>query len=96
MGASVRFHMRRIAPAKMITERLATVIGSATSGIVQYDWEAADTTTVDTYQAEFEVKYSDGSIETFPNNSYITVEVTDDLASELSNIVHNKSYCFDL
>jgi hypothetical protein len=32
------------------------------------------------YSAEFEVTYSDGSIETFPNSDYIRVEIIDDIA----------------
>jgi hypothetical protein len=46
---------------------------------VQYDWSAADTATIGTYNAEFEVTYGDSSIETFPNNGFISVVVTDDL-----------------
>lgn len=77
--ASVRFHMRRVGSTTTTTDGAAMIVGDATNGIVQYDWEAADTATVDTYHAEFEVTYSDGSIETFPNKSFITVEVTDDI-----------------
>jgi len=78
--ASVRFHMRRVGSTTITTDGAAIIVGNAANGIVQYDWESADTAKVNTYQAEFEVTYSDGSIETFPNSSYITVEVTDDLA----------------
>ena len=78
--ATVRFHMRRVGATTITTDGAAIIVGNAANGIVQYDWESADTAKVNTYQAEFEVTYSDGSIETFPNSSYITVEVTDDLA----------------
>lgn len=77
-GASVRFHMRSIGGTSAKVDSAATVV-TAASGIVQYDWVAADTDTVGTYQAEFEVTYSDTRIETFPNNGYIVVEITDDI-----------------
>lgn len=77
-GASVRFHMRSIGGTSAKVDSAATVV-TASSGIVQYDWVAADTDTVGTYQAEFEVTYSDTRIETFPNNGYIVVEITDDI-----------------
>jgi hypothetical protein len=64
-------------PVKIDTA--ATVV-TAASGIVRYDWLAADTDTAGTFQAEFEVTYSDGKIETFPNASYIEVVITDDIA----------------
>lgn len=78
-GATVRFHMRTIGGTTAKVDSAATVVSPATSGVVQYDWVAADTDTVGTYQAEFEVTYSDGTIETFPNNGYIVVEITDDI-----------------
>ena len=77
-GAEVRFHMRSIGGTSAKVDSAATVV-TAASGIVQYDWVAADTDTVGTYQAEFEVTYSDTRIETFPNNGYIVVEITDDI-----------------
>lgn len=77
-GASVRFHMRSIGGTSAKVDSAATIV-TAASGIVQYDWVAADTDTVGTYQAEFEVTYSDTRIETFPNNGYIVVEITDDI-----------------
>ena len=78
--ATVRFHMRRAGSTTVTTDGAAIIVGNATNGIVQYNWQAADTSTVDTYHGEFEVTYSDGSIETFPNSGYIAIEITDDLA----------------
>lgn len=77
-GASVRFHMRTLA-GTLKTDAAATIV-TAASGIVRYDWAAADTDTVGTYQAEFEVTYPDATVETFPNSGYIRVEITDDIA----------------
>lgn len=78
-GASVRFHMRAIGSNQTTVDGDATIV-TASSGLVRYDWIAADTDTVGSYQAEFEVTYADSSIETFPNDGYIRVEITDDIA----------------
>lgn len=78
-GASVRFHMRTIGSSQTTVDAAATVV-TAASGIVRYAWDAADTATVGSYQAEFEVTYSDASIETFPNDGFIRVKITDDVA----------------
>ena len=78
IDATVQFHMRAIG-ANQTTVDAAAVVVSAASGIVQYNWIAADTDTIGSYQAEFEVTYPDGTIETFPNNGYIRVEIIDDI-----------------
>ena len=78
-GASIRFHMRTIGGTSSKVDAAGYVISPPASGIAQYNWIAADTDTVASYQAEFEVTYSDGTIETFPNDGYIRVEVTDDI-----------------
>lgn len=77
-STAVRFHMRSIGSTTVKTDGEAVVI-NANTGIVQYNWVADDTDTIGTFHAEFQVTYSDGSIETFPNNAFITVEVTDDI-----------------
>ena len=77
-GATCQFHMRPIGSTTITVDASAQIVTEAT-GIVQYNWIAADTDTVGSYQAEFEVTYSDGTIETFPNNGYIRVEITDDI-----------------
>lgn len=76
-GSSVRFHMRTLAGVTVVDAAAAII--TPTNGIVQYNWQAADTAAVNSYQAEFEVTYSDGTIETFPNNGYIRVEIIDDI-----------------
>jgi hypothetical protein len=70
--------MRGIGATSVTVDATAQIVNEAT-GIVQYNWVADDTDTVGSFQAEFEVTYSDGTIETFPNNGYIRVEITDDI-----------------
>ncbi len=78
-GATVRFHMRAIGGAQALVDEAATVV-TPLSGIVRYDWSADDTNAIGSYQAEFEVTYADASVETFPNDGYIRVEIIDDIA----------------
>ena len=77
-NATCNFHMRPLGGTTITVDASAQIVTEAT-GIVQYNWIAADTDTVGSYQAEFEVTYPDGTIETFPNNGYIRVEITDDI-----------------
>lgn len=78
-GASIRFHMRQVGKGVTIIDAAAVNV-TPLDGLVRYDWQAADTVGPGSYQAEFEVTYADASIETFPNDSYISVEIIDDLA----------------
>ena len=77
-AAAVRFHMRKIGRPDVIVDAAAVVV-TPLSGLVRYDWIADDTSDTGSYQAEFEVTYADASIETFPNDGYIRVEIIDDI-----------------
>ena len=79
IGTTVRFYMRLMGSNSTTIDASASVISEA-NGIVQYDWVAGDTADVCSYQAEFEVTYSDGNIETFPNANYSGVEIIDDIS----------------
>lgn len=70
-GASIRFHMKAVGGAVVIDQPMTIV--NAAGGIVKYDWQSGDTDTAGTYYAEFEVTYSDLSVETFPNNTNETI-----------------------
>ena len=78
-GAAIRFHMRQIGSAAVEVDAAAVIV-TPLQGIVRYDWLAADTAEIGSYQAEFEVTYADASIETFPNDGYIRVKIIDDVA----------------
>jgi len=79
IGTTVRFYMRLMGSNSTTIDASASVI-SEENGIVQYDWVDGDTADVGSYQAEFEVTYADGNIETFPNANYIGVEIIDDIS----------------
>ena len=76
--ATINFHMRTVGGETAVVDAAASIV-SAENGILQYLWDAADTATVGSYQAEFEVTFAGGKIETFPHNGYIRVEITDDI-----------------
>jgi len=71
-NANVMFYMGSIISAS------ADVL-NATGGIVSYQWQVGDTLNYGFFNAEFEVTYSDGTKETFPNNGYISVHISPDL-----------------
>jgi len=78
-GGSIRFHMRQIGSTAVVVDEEAIIV-TPLEGIVRYNWQATDTDTIGSYQAEFEVTYADASIETFPNDGYIRVQIIDDVA----------------
>lgn len=82
-GANVRF-MMRLGSADTLkidtSESGAVAVTDAAGGIVEYAWQVDDTDAAGTYQAEWEVTYSDGSVETFPNTEdFIIIGINKDL-----------------
>jgi hypothetical protein len=78
-GAAVKFSMR-VKPAGTIkVDDEDAVIVTAGTGRVRYEWTAANTDTADEYEAEFQVTYANGKIQTFPNDGHIPVMITDDI-----------------
>lgn len=78
-GCSVRFHMRQVGETTAKVDAAAT-IASPLAGTVYYNWSASDTDTIGSFEAEFEVTYIGSEIESFPNNRFISVEITDDIS----------------
>lgn len=77
-GGTVKLLMRSKGGSVKVNS--AAVIVNPTSGAVRYDWGATDTDAVGTYQAEFEFTDGSGKKETFPNDGYLAVVITDDIA----------------
>lgn len=77
-GSSARFHLVNYETGVVKIDSAGSIV-SAVDGQVKYEWITGDTDTVGIYQAEWEVTYSDGSIETFPNNQNIIINIFDDL-----------------
>ena len=67
-GATVKFSMLLEGGTTLVINEGAVTLVTAASGIVKYEWTAPDVTLAGTFLGEFEVTYSDGSIETFANN----------------------------
>lgn len=77
VGASVRFHMKGLDGSAAIDAPMVVI--NAAGGVVRYNWQVTDTDTFGTYKAEFEVTYSDLSVETFPNTDSIAIVITPEL-----------------
>jgi len=76
-GATVRFHM--FDQDMVVKVDAAATINNGAAGDVQYAWIAADTDTAGFFDSEFEVTFSGGRIETFPNYGYQRVHIYEDL-----------------
>lgn len=76
-GATVEFHMK--APRAATAKVDAAAIKGAGVGEVRYPWAAADTNAAGRYWGEFEVTFGDGRKQTFPNQGYTRILVTEEL-----------------
>jgi len=79
-GVSVVFNMKPTDDDTVKISRGTGNIVDETKKLVEYEWQAADTDTSGTFYGEFEVTYSDGSIETYPNNTCLQIKIIDDIA----------------
>ena len=78
-GSTVKFNMR-IDPAGAIKINLGTaIIEDAEAGQVSYPWTTSDTDAPDDYQAEFQVTFAGGAVQTFPGRNWIAVHIIDDI-----------------
>ena len=83
-GATVVFKMAPLSGGTptLVANGTVTQIGNGTAtntvGDVQYNWATAPAT-AGWFNAEWEVTYVGGSVQTFPNTGYVLVEVTGQL-----------------
>jgi hypothetical protein len=54
-------------------------IDDAVNGVISYTWAEGDTALAGDYDVEIEVTWTDGGVETFPNEGYASMTITDDL-----------------
>ena len=79
-GSTVKFNMR-VDPAGTTKVSLQGVtIEDAEAGQVSYSWTSSDTDTADDFEAEFQVTFAGGAVQTFPGRNWIAVHIIDDIA----------------
>lgn len=83
-GATVRFYMTKRGEDTPTVSGTATIDDDETSGIVTYPWGEGDTDTAGDYEAEWEVEFAGGEIQTFPNSGFIHIRILRDLSDEVS------------
>jgi hypothetical protein len=79
-GASVKFNLRAVADNSVKISAGSVSVTNATEGAVRFTWTTSNTDTSGNYQGEFQVTFGDASVETFPNDGYVRVVITDDVA----------------
>ena len=79
VGAAVRFIVGVLGQEPIVNAE-AEVIDEETAE-VGYTWADGDLDDPGVYRGEYEVTYSDTSVETFPVNGYIEVWILQDLSS---------------
>lgn len=78
-GSVARFHMATT-PGETPKVNADATVSDGAAGQVRYEWTATDTDERGLYYAEFQITHGDGSVETFPNDDYITVYIAPQIA----------------
>ena len=78
-GATIVFHMRNTADDTVKISGGSVSILSATRGEVRFTFSTTNTDTAGNYEAEFQVTFVGGGVETFPNDSYIDIIISEDV-----------------
>ena len=79
-GATVKFNMRNASDNIVKVNAGSVTTVTSTGGRVKYSFSSADTDTAGNFDGEFQVTFVGGQVETFPNDGYIKVIITDDVA----------------
>ena len=79
-GATVKFNMRNASDNTVKVNLGSVTTVSSTAGRVKYSFSSAATDTSGNFDGEFQVTFVGGQVETFPNDGYIKVIITDDVA----------------
>ena len=79
-GATVKFNMRSAADNSVKINNGSVTTVSSTAGRVKYSFTTTNTDTAGNFDGEFEVPFVGGPVETFPNDGYIKVIITDDVS----------------
>lgn len=78
LASQINFNMSTEDGASLINLGTGSIINAA-KGIVSYPWQTGDTSNTGIHNAEFQVTYTNGQIETFPNSGYIKVIIREEL-----------------
>ncbi len=80
-ATSVQFFLREVGAAPQDPPKVdaPATITDAVNGEVTYTWATGDTDTAGDYEAEVQILWDDGGIETVPNATYWEVTVVVDL-----------------
>ena len=81
-ATGVKLYMASTEPATIEIYGAMTIVAPRTSGYVEYEWQVADTETANIYRLQFEITWSNGKLQTIPNNGYYTAEIQPDLAGD--------------
>ena len=75
----VRFFMKNKQSDSGLKVDGTAQIADAEDGVVRYRFDPSDVDESGFFIAEWEVRYDDGTILTFPDERYLTLEIIDDL-----------------
>jgi len=78
-ASGIRFHLSTSKNVNLIDAE-AGMEGNGSTGVALYNWVIGNTALAGSFKAEFEVTFTGGGIETFPNNSFISVVIEKELA----------------
>ncbi len=81
MGAAVLFQMAPIQGGVVVGGTAVNLdAGTATRGMVSYDWSTGQTATPGLYLGEWQVTFAGGTVQTFPNDGYTLVRIMAEVA----------------
>lgn len=78
-ATKVEFFMSLSVDKALKADGTGTVVDE-TSGEVQYSFSQDEVDEAGFFMAEWQVTYGDGTIRTYPNKDYLTVQISEDLA----------------
>lgn len=78
-ASSVSLKMRGTKRTGAVTVSGLCQVVSALNGEIVHEWDASETAVADFYNAEFEIIWGDGHIQTVPNSGYFYIDIQDDL-----------------